>query len=541
MAITLVQNAAAVSDAVAFGSANTAGNFLVAMVQTSSTISGVSDPTNGAWTKAVELDNGGTLMSTAIWYLPNCAGGVAPTVTAANGFGGSFCHIAIAEYSGIATSSPLDQTQGFDTSGSQSGTPSSGLTPTTSQASELLIGVISNQSALTISWDAGWTKEYEDTSAGAGRAMTWADQTVSSTGTYKASGTISPAVTGWQAVIATFVTAGGGGGTNVTVPVSVCTAAWAAPSVTVSAGASVSVSVGTAAWSDPSVSVSAGANVAAGVPTAAWGEPIPAVSGAANVSVAVGTAAWSEPAPAVAAGATVAAGVPTASWSAPNATVVTPDANVLVSAASAVWAAPPASGPGSPPPAFPPPPFVPPPFAVTGPTVVDEDTLEAVRILWVEAADLPPVPVVDEDTLEAVRLLWEADAVQLPQLFDRPPQAGRLKSPQPALYAVLDCKLDSRRKIGTGAASGWYDYRLFTITVYGQKAPVVQALAAIQAVFNNETQLAYPSASQAPTRNRFMRWEPVGDAELTEDPDTKQGQDWWRGVLKARVQSVRAV
>ena len=50
--------------------------------------------------------------------------------------------------------------------------------------------------------------------------------------------------------------------------------------------------------------------------------------------------------------------------------------------------------------------------------------------------------------------------MQLPALFDRPPQAGRLKSPQPSLYAVLACELESRNKLGTGAKSGWNDYQI---------------------------------------------------------------------------------
>src|SRR5689334_6880762 len=100
MPITLVQKAAAVSNAVTFGGNCTAGNLLVAMIQSSADVTLVNDPTNGNWTQAVYVLNSGNALATGIWYLKNCAGGVAPTVTMTNGFGASFCHIAVAEYSG---------------------------------------------------------------------------------------------------------------------------------------------------------------------------------------------------------------------------------------------------------------------------------------------------------------------------------------------------------------------------------------------------------------------------------------------------------
>lgn len=195
--------------------------------------------------------------------------------------------------------------------------------------------------------------------------------------------------------------------------------------------------------------------------------------------------------------------------------------------------------PGAAPPSPPPPPPIPPgtpPFVVVGPATVDEDTLEAVRILWVSAGDVTPLPVVDEETLEAIRILWSQDNVQLPQLFTVPPQTGRLKSPQTLPYVYVTSELESRNKIAAARAlNGWNDYRKVTMEIRGTKAQVVQAAGAIQAVFNNSTVLAYPSG------NPFIRWEPVGDLVLKEDETVKDGFDIWLGVLVAKVWSVRVV
>lgn len=200
------------------------------------------------------------------------------------------------------------------------------------------------------------------------------------------------------------------------------------------------------------------------------------------------------------------------------------------------------------PPPVPPPPVPPPsPYvlvipataaqqAAAGlPATVDEDTVEAVRILWMSAGDVTPIPQVDEDTIVAVRFLWENASVYLPALFTLPTQMGRLQSPQALPYAVVKSTLESRKKIGAAGRTGWDDFRTVTITIYGTKVQVVTAAGGVQSVFNNETTLQYPSAAN------FRRWEPVGDLILMEDEKRKDALDIWKGVLKARVWSVRPV
>lgn len=203
-----VQHAEAVSNAAAFSSGNTAGNFLAALIQVSSAVTAVTDTAGNTWVKACGVANAGNALYAEIWYVENCAAG-ANTVTVANGFGASFCHVGVAEYSGLATSSGLDQTSTADNGTAGGSAADSGSTATTTLADELLLGLVANESAETIVWDAPWTERYDDASGGASRAMSWADQVVSATATYKASGTLSGAGAGWQALIATFKAAAG--------------------------------------------------------------------------------------------------------------------------------------------------------------------------------------------------------------------------------------------------------------------------------------------------------------------------------------------
>lgn len=205
MAIALAQKAAAVSNAVAFSGSNTAGNLLVMTYQGSAVVTGVTDTAGNAWLKAIAIFDGG-LLASETWYVLSAASG-ANTVTVANSFGASFCHVEVSEWSGGTWS--LDQTA---RAGSGSGPANSGSV-TTTQAVELLIGNIGNDASASVTWDIGWTSQYSDATAGAGRAGSWASQIVAATGSYHASGTYGSNVD-WQALIAAFSVTGGGGGSR---------------------------------------------------------------------------------------------------------------------------------------------------------------------------------------------------------------------------------------------------------------------------------------------------------------------------------------
>jgi hypothetical protein len=161
--------------------------------------------------------------------------------------------------------------------------------------------------------------------------------------------------------------------------------------------------------------------------------------------------------------------------------------------------------------------------------------------------------VVDEDTVEACRALWLA-AQQPPTsagFLIAAPQMGRLKSPQALPYATITSELSKRDSAGTGGV--FHDYRKIVIKVWGVKADVVTAMQQIGGLFNlalgtaGAPTLTYPSTQPVPPAvppavpARFMRWWPSdgGGDKLEEDKDTYHGQDIWTGSIIGIVWSIR--
>ena len=112
------------------------GNTLVAVVATHGTntsqVSGIGE-TGATWTRAAQANTNG--VTTEIWYAPNVLfAGASVTITQV-----ALRSAAIViEYSGLLTASALDQTAfAFG-----SGAPTTGTTPTTTQAAELWLGAI---------------------------------------------------------------------------------------------------------------------------------------------------------------------------------------------------------------------------------------------------------------------------------------------------------------------------------------------------------------------------------------------------------------
>ncbi len=131
----------------AFTSNNTAGNMLVAVVGclpsgTIPTVT-VSDGTNGSYTKAELIQTAG-IGSIGIFYFPNCAGGVKPTVTASFSVPAQYVTLDVIEVSGCAASSPVDV---GNTATGNSG--SSSVSVTTSNATDILIGGIYSWNTVT--------------------------------------------------------------------------------------------------------------------------------------------------------------------------------------------------------------------------------------------------------------------------------------------------------------------------------------------------------------------------------------------------------
>jgi thermitase len=190
--------------AVPFGSANTAGNLIVAAVRMSSTSQTVTitDSTGSTYVDAVAQVQTADGHQVHLFYAKNVAGG-ANTVTAT--FSGNNSHpwLAVYEYKGLSTTSPLDRTAHAQGSGS---TPTSGATATTVNPNELVFASVGLPASYrgTVAAGSGYALQQQD--AGSSRS---ANETavVTATGSYAGTFGLS-AGTNWSAVVATFVAAG---------------------------------------------------------------------------------------------------------------------------------------------------------------------------------------------------------------------------------------------------------------------------------------------------------------------------------------------
>jgi hypothetical protein len=233
--------------------ATTAGNLLVASLGYAGTNSGFIAPAGWVRGPTIASSNGGA----EIWYLPSNPGGTTrvtftypPSVSAATG--------AVSEWSGMTSSSPLDQV------GSATGSSTSSLTVTTasptSSPGELAITAFtetfaSNQNP-SFTPGGGWTNIARTTGNGTTGSTTdyrigiASGSTVTETQTSSRSGT-------WAGVIATFKVACSGGMLGLTAP-----AALTIPSVALN-GRDQQVATSLALSTDDMTGSNAGWNVQA--------------------------------------------------------------------------------------------------------------------------------------------------------------------------------------------------------------------------------------------------------------------------------------
>lgn len=157
--------------------------------------------------------------------------------------------------------------------------------------------------------------------------------------------------------------------------------------------------------------------------------------------------------------------------------------------------------------------------------------------------------VVDNDTEQAALALWKSDGQNLPTLFQQPPTTGRVKQNLPATiggappakvspYATIaSVKLKDPVRHTGGAHS---DFRKLTLTIYGIRADVVKGLGFALMLFNQYCKLSYPSTDSSTKLPRFIWFHPTEPSgRIEEDPETAQGQDWWRGIIEGEVHSTR--
>jgi hypothetical protein len=204
-AITLVQSAVKEGSAVGavaagFPSNNTAGNLIVAFVRMSTTNQtvAVSDTLGNSYTEAVSQTQTADGHQIHVFYAKNIFGG-ANAITATFSSANNHPWLAVYEYSGLDTVSPLDQTAKSQGSGSVA---SAGPTASISLSNELVFAATGLPSSYTGSETAGTGYTLIQQDAGASRAANESGLATATQGVTGGFTLSSP--TSWSAVVATF-------------------------------------------------------------------------------------------------------------------------------------------------------------------------------------------------------------------------------------------------------------------------------------------------------------------------------------------------
>lgn len=184
----------------AFGSNVTAGSLLTCHVYANHGISTVADSLTQTFTSAVNVTDGATF-SLATFYFANSAAG-ADTVTVTFAGAVTYASLQCAEYSGVATSSPLDQftSNNQTTPGTGSNAITSGNVTTTTNG-QLIVG-----------WTTAFTVGAGTVSAGTGYTgrtnvfgdTIFEDQVQASAGVIAATFTTTSATSNYLTIITTY-------------------------------------------------------------------------------------------------------------------------------------------------------------------------------------------------------------------------------------------------------------------------------------------------------------------------------------------------
>lgn len=180
------------SFAVTLPNSSTAGNCLIAAISVDTqTVSSVTDNKGQTWTQAaaLSLPTSGHIY---MYYVPNSLAGVTTiTVTLGVLTTSAMCVVA-AEYFGVNSATPLDQTS-TNSQTTNVTAVTSGSTATTSQAIELLFGMHYTRQAASdaMTPGTGWTSI--TATGGNGDQMYAQDQIVTATGAYASTATAATA------------------------------------------------------------------------------------------------------------------------------------------------------------------------------------------------------------------------------------------------------------------------------------------------------------------------------------------------------------
>ncbi len=195
-----VQGSAVGSVSVAFPVANSTGNLIIAFVRMSTSTQTVTltDTASNVFIEAVGQAQIADGSQVHLFYAKNIPG-VTNTVKATFSASNNHPWLAIYEYQGLNATNPLDQ---IAQAQGASATPSSGATPTTTSANELVFAGFGFPASYTGTQavGAGYTLIQNDvgTSPAANESML-----VTTTGSYTATYGLS-ASANWSAIVATF-------------------------------------------------------------------------------------------------------------------------------------------------------------------------------------------------------------------------------------------------------------------------------------------------------------------------------------------------
>jgi hypothetical protein len=184
------------------------GHLLVVQINNGDdVVTSVSDTQHNVFNKAVSLKAGN--QDVELWYAMNIAGGN-DTVTVTGGSNTGYVWTGIAEYGGIATSNALDKVASASGTGQSA---SSGNTATTSQPSELVVGIVDwyscTSGAIPVA-GSGLAARQSATCLANSDESVIADKLVGSAGVYNMAATgANSSDSTWVALAATFKVTGG--------------------------------------------------------------------------------------------------------------------------------------------------------------------------------------------------------------------------------------------------------------------------------------------------------------------------------------------
>lgn len=179
-----------------FTSTTTTGNLLVAIIHAQvSTVVGITDNKSNTWSLFRSLVNYNGSWSQYIYYSANATGGATHTLTIDMSSSGWPMYVGLHEFSGAATSNPIESATATAsiTSNASSSSPTNGAAITTTTANDYVVGIFDATTSTTFSAASGWalltTGTATITSASVGQLGT-------SAGSYTPQ--VLSAITGWS-------------------------------------------------------------------------------------------------------------------------------------------------------------------------------------------------------------------------------------------------------------------------------------------------------------------------------------------------------